>query len=100
MLLNNVGLERRLLCTPGRLTSEITIKTVKVSVLAVISHSGPASWGVDLVRQANLTLVDRARGRRFSAKAGEEHNNSHTGPAARAAEPVAHRRAGRRCRVS
>ncbi|MCH8098485.1 MAG: formate dehydrogenase accessory sulfurtransferase FdhD, partial [Proteobacteria bacterium] len=38
----------------------------------LISRSGFTSWGVDLAREANLTLIGRARGKRFVALAGEE----------------------------
>jgi FdhD protein len=38
----------------------------------LISRSGFTAWGVDLARQANLTLVGRARGKRFVALAGAE----------------------------
>jgi len=35
------------------------------------SRSGFTAWGVDLARQANLTLIGRARGKRFVALAGQ-----------------------------
>jgi len=38
----------------------------------LISRSGFTAWGVDLARQANLTLIGRARGKRFTALAGAE----------------------------
>jgi FdhD protein len=37
----------------------------------LISRSGFTAWGVELARQANLTLVGRAKGKRFVALAGE-----------------------------
>ena len=37
-----------------------------------ISRSGFTAWGVELARQANLTLIGRARGKRFVALAGEQ----------------------------
>ena len=36
-----------------------------------ISRSGFSAWGVELARKANLTLIGRARGKRFVALAGE-----------------------------
>jgi FdhD protein len=37
-----------------------------------VSRSGFTAWGVDLARKAGLTLIGRARGKRFIALSGEE----------------------------
>lgn len=58
--------------TTGRLTSEMVIKTVQMGIPILISRSGFTAWGVELARKAGLTLVGRARGRRFLALSGEE----------------------------
>jgi FdhD protein len=58
--------------TTGRLTSEMVIKTVQMGIPILISRSGFTAWGVDLARQAGLTLVGRAKGKRFIALAGSE----------------------------
>jgi FdhD protein len=58
--------------TTGRLTSEMVIKTVRMGIPILISRSGFTAWGVELARKANLTLVGRARGKRFVALAGED----------------------------
>lgn len=58
--------------TTGRLTSEMVIKTVRMGIPILISRSGFTAWGVELARKANLTLIGRARGKRFIALAGEE----------------------------
>jgi len=58
--------------TTGRLTSEMVIKTVRMGIPILISRSGFTAWGVDLARKANLTLIGRARGKRFVALAGED----------------------------
>src|ERR1041385_265701 len=57
--------------TTGRLTSEMVIKTVRMGIPILISRSGFTAWGVELARKANLTLIGRARGKRFVALAGE-----------------------------
>ena len=62
----------KILYTTGRLTSEMTIKTVRMGIPILISRSGSTAWGVDLARQARLTLVGRARGKRFIALSGAE----------------------------
>ncbi len=72
MFINNISPENKLFYTTGRLTSEMVIKTVQMEIPILISRSGFTAWGVSLARQANLTLVGRARGKRFIALAGEE----------------------------
>jgi FdhD protein len=57
--------------TTGRLTSEMVIKTLRMGIPILISRSGFTAWGVELARKANLTLIGRARGKRFVALAGE-----------------------------
>jgi len=57
--------------TTGRLTSEMVIKTVQMGVPILVSRSGFTAWGVELARQVGLTLIGRARGRRFIALAGQ-----------------------------
>jgi FdhD protein len=58
--------------TTGRLTSEMVIKTVRMGIPILVSRSGFTAWGVELARKAHLTLVGRARGKRFVALAGED----------------------------
>ena len=72
MFLEGITPEDKIFYTTGRLTSEMIIKTVQMRVPILISRSGFTSWGVDLAREANLTLIGRARGKRFVALAGGE----------------------------
>jgi len=58
--------------TTGRLTSEMVIKTVRMGIPILISRSGFTAWGVELAREANLTLIGRCKGKRFVALAGEQ----------------------------
>lgn len=62
----------KILYTTGRLTSEMVIKTVRMGIPILISRSGFTAWGVDLARQVGLTLIGRARGKRFVALSGQE----------------------------
>ncbi len=64
--------EDKIFYTTGRLTSEMVIKTVKMRIPVLVSRSGFTAWGVDLARKAGLTLIGRARGRRFVALSGLE----------------------------
>ena len=71
MSLNDIGPSDKIFYTTGRLTSEMVIKTVQMGIPILISRSGFTVWGVELARQAGLTLIGRARGRRFVALSGE-----------------------------
>ena len=71
MFLNGISPAGKIFYTTGRLTSEMVIKTVQMQIPILISRSGFTAWGVDLARQANLTLIGRAKGKRFIALAGE-----------------------------
>ena len=46
----------------------------------LVSRSGFTAWGVELARKANLTLIGRARGRRFFSVAGEQRIIRDTDP--------------------
>ena len=72
MMLNNIKPDDKIFYTTGRLTSEMVIKTVKMGIPILASRSGFTAWGVDLARRANLTLIGRAKGKRFIALAGIE----------------------------
>jgi FdhD protein len=72
MFKEKVSPQDKIFYTTGRLTSEMVIKTVRMGIPILISRSGFTAWGVDLARKANLTLIGRARGKRFVALAGEK----------------------------
>jgi FdhD protein len=72
MFKEKVPAEDKIFYTTGRLTSEMVIKTVRMGIPILISRSGFTAWGVELARKANLTLIGRARGKRFIALAGED----------------------------
>ena len=89
MHLNGISPAGKIFYTTGRLTSEMVIKTVQMAIPILISRSGFTAWGVELARQAGLTLIGRAKGRRFVALAGAERIVFDGDPAGR------RRRAGR-----
>ncbi len=70
MRLQGVGPGGKLFYTTGRLTSEMVIKCVQMEIPILISRSGFTAWGVQLARQAGLTLVGRAKGKRFLCVSG------------------------------
>ncbi len=72
MFQNRVAAHDKIFYTTGRLTSEMVIKTVRMGIPILVSRSGFTAWGVELARKAGLTLIGRARGKRFVALAGED----------------------------
>ena len=72
MFRHQISPTAKIFYTTGRLTSEMVIKTVQMGIPILVSRSGFTAWGVDLARRANLTLIGRAKGKRFLALAGEE----------------------------
>ena len=71
MFLNGIGAADKIFYTTGRLTSEMVIKTAQMGLPILISRSGFTAWGVGLARQAGLTLIGRAKGKRFYCLSGE-----------------------------
>ena len=96
MFLHGLEAADKIFYTTGRLTSEMIIKTVQMGIPILISRSGFTAWGVALARQANLTLIGRAKGRRFVALAGEERIVFDSDPAAAEDEDPRHQRKGTR----
>jgi len=92
MALNDVSAEGKIFYTTGRLTSEMVIKTVQMGIPILISRSGFTAWGVELARQAGLTLIGRARGKRFVALSGENRIVFDGDPATAAEESDMHQR--------
>jgi FdhD protein len=72
MFQNRVAAHDKIFYTTGRITSEMVIKTVRMGIPILVSRSGFTAWGVELARKAGLTLIGRARGKRFVALAGED----------------------------
>ena len=72
MFLNKVAPENKIFYTTGRLTSEMILKCVAMRIPILASRSGFTAWGVELARQTGLTLIGRARGKRFVALSGLE----------------------------
>ena len=70
MFLNKISAKDKIFYTTGRLTSEMVIKTVQMGIPILISRSGFTAWGVELAKEAGLTLIGRAKGRRFTALSG------------------------------
>ena len=72
MFLNNETANDKIFYTTGRLTSEMVIKTVQMGVPILISRSGFTASGVKLAKEAGLTLIGRAKGKRIIIANGIE----------------------------
>ncbi|WP_434052191.1 MAG: formate dehydrogenase accessory sulfurtransferase FdhD [Roseibium sp.] len=94
MMLNGVPPGDKIFYTTGRLTSEMVIKTVMMGIPILVSRSGFTAWGVELAKQAGLTLIGRARGKRFVALAGSERIEFDMDPATAEDEPEKSKRKG------
>jgi FdhD protein len=70
MMLEEIAPDDKIFYTTGRLTSEMILKCVTMRIPILVSRSGFTAWGVELARQAGLTLIGRARGHRFLALSG------------------------------
>jgi len=94
MFLEKVPAADKIFYTTGRLTSEMVIKTVMMGIPILVSRSGFTAWGVELARQAGLTLIGRARGKRFTALSGTERIVFDLDPETVEDEAPKHRRKG------
>ncbi|RDD62774.1 formate dehydrogenase accessory sulfurtransferase FdhD [Ferruginivarius sediminum] len=92
MYLHDISPADKIFYTTGRLTSEMVIKTVQMGIPILASRSGFTAWGVDLARQAGLTLIGRAKGRRFIVLAGEQRIVHDVDPAEAGEEDPKHQR--------
>ena len=72
MMLEGIAPDDKIFYTTGRMTSEMILKCVTMRIPILVSRSGFTAWGVELARQAGLTLIGRARGQRFLALSGAE----------------------------
>ena len=70
MFLNNIEGNDKIFYTTGRLTSEMIIKTVQMEIPILLSRSGFTESGVNLAKEANLSLIGRMKGKRFILLSG------------------------------
>jgi FdhD protein len=95
-----VAPEDKIFYTTARLTSEMVIKTVKMRIPVLVSRSGFTAWGVELARKAQLTLIGRARGKRFVALSGAQRLVFDTDPAQVDEEDRKHSRKGSHAEIT
>lgn len=73
MWLSDITGNNKLFYTTGRLTSEMVIKVAQMGIPVLLSRSGITHMGLELARQVGVTLIARAKGRRFLVYNGAEH---------------------------
>ncbi|MFN4275281.1 MAG: formate dehydrogenase accessory sulfurtransferase FdhD [Ferrovibrio sp.] len=96
MRVNGISPQGKTMYTTGRLTSEMVIKTAQMGIPILISRSGFTAWGVQLARQIGMTLIGRAKGKRFVALSGAERLRFDADPAAVGDEDAKLQRKGSR----
>lgn len=96
MFRENEPADNKIFYTTGRLTSEMVIKTVMMGIPILVSRSGFTAWGVELARKSGLTLIGRARGKRFIVLSGEERIEFDADTGYEPDEDHKHRRKGSR----
>ncbi|MAV82549.1 MAG: formate dehydrogenase family accessory protein FdhD [Pelagibacteraceae bacterium] len=67
----NINPTNMIFYTTGRLTSEMVIKCIKMQIPILISRSGFTSWAVEIAKKKKLTMIGRARGKRFNILSGD-----------------------------
>jgi FdhD protein len=72
MWLDGISGGDKILYTTGRLTSEIVIKSAMMGIPALLSRSGVTQMGLELAQDLGITLIARARGKKFYVYNGEE----------------------------
>lgn len=70
MLMQSVDSADAMLCTTGRLTSEMVLKAARLGVPVVASRNGLTAMGHALAERLGLTLIGRANGRRYLVYTG------------------------------
>lgn len=55
----------KILYTTGRITSEIVIKAVLMEIPVILSRSGITKMGLEIAQDLNLTIIGRAKGKKF-----------------------------------
>ena len=68
----DIGSERHVFYTTGRLTSEMVIKSAQMGVAIVVSRSGITQMGHQVARSVGLCAIGRATNKRFVCYASPE----------------------------
>ena len=72
MWLENIPGDDKIFYTTGRLTSEMVIKVTQMGIPVLLSRSGATQMGLDMAKQAGVTLISRAKGKHLMILNGAE----------------------------
>lgn len=70
---NGISLEDKMICSTGRISSEIAFKFINARAPVLVSRASPTTLSVRLLRQYNILCVIRAVQGRFFVVNGKEH---------------------------
>lgn len=73
MWLNDLSGADKIFYTTGRLTSEMVIKVTQMGIPVLLSRSGATQMGLEMARQAGVTMISRAKGKHFLVLNGGEN---------------------------
>ena len=71
-VLTDLSLDDKILINSGRISSEMTIKTIKKNIPILVSRSAPTALSVSIAKQFNLTLIGFVRENRMNIYNGHE----------------------------
>lgn len=71
--LNDMSLEDKMICSTGRISSEIAFKIITAGAPILISRASPTTLGVELLRRYNILSIIRAVGGRFYVINGKDN---------------------------
>ena len=60
-LINRIPLDRYMLFSTGRVSSEIVLKAAQASIPVIVTRAAPTSMAIDLARKQNLILITGVR---------------------------------------
>lgn len=69
-VLKNINFDDKLMCTTGRVSSDIMLKAIHCEIPILVSHSAPSNIAIKLAKSSNVTLVGFARGDRINVYSG------------------------------
>ncbi len=72
MWLHDLNGDNKIFYTTGRLTSEMVIKVTQMGIPVLLSRSGATQMGLEMAKQAGVTLISRAKGKHFLVLNGAE----------------------------
>ena len=66
ILIDDIKIDRKILLTTGRISSEMLQKAVRIGTMMLISLTSPTSLSIEMAEEMGITLIGYARGRKFN----------------------------------